>query len=67
VALKIVHDTYFAPLVDSGLAFDVVNRNMIGKSAGLPQNVRFEPAFWFKESITRGSDGEYDSEVAEWV
>lgn len=77
-ALKIVHDTYFhslsaselankVPDFFSGLAFNVVNRNMAERSAGLPQNVPLEPAFWVEESVTWGSDGEFDDEVAEWI
>lgn len=77
-ALRLVHDTYFDSLAASGLAnrvpdffsglaFNVLNRNMAEKSAGLPQNVPLEPAFWVEESITWGSGGEFDGEVEEWV
>ena len=77
-ALAIVHDTYFASLVASGLAnrvpdffsglaFNVVNLNMAQQSAGLPQNLPLEPAFWVEESVTWSSDGIYDTEVEEWV
>ncbi|KAL1593647.1 hypothetical protein SLS59_009161 [Nothophoma quercina] len=77
-ALAIVHDTYFASLVASGLAnkvpdffsglaFNVVNLNMAQQSAGLPQNLPLEPAFWVEESVTWSSDGTYDTEVEEWV
>ncbi|KAF1354470.1 hypothetical protein EJ07DRAFT_182157 [Lizonia empirigonia] len=40
---------------------------MAEKSAGLPQNVPLEPAFWVEESITWGSGGEFDGEVEEWI
>lgn len=78
VALKTVHDTYFDSLKASGLAnrvpefysslaFNVVNRNMAEKSAGLPQNVPLEPAFWVEESVTWNSSGEFDQEIGDWV
>lgn len=77
-ALKIVHDTYFdslaasgladrAPDFFSGLAFNVVNLNMVEKSAGLPQNIPFEPAFWVEESVTWGKGDAIDREVEGWV
>lgn len=77
-ALKIVHDTYFNSLASSrlaskvpgffcGLAFNVVNRNMVEKSAGLPQNIPLEPAFWVEESVTWGKSDEFDQEVEEWI
>lgn len=77
-ALKTVHDTYFdslkasglanrVPEFFSGLAFNVVNRNMAEKSAGLPQNVPLEPAFWVEESVTWNSSGEFDQEIGDWV
>lgn len=77
-ALKIVHDTYFESLAASGLAnrvpeffsglaFNVVNRNMAEKSAGMPQNVPVEPAFWVEESVTWGKSEEFDKEVSKWV
>lgn len=76
--LRIVHDTYFDSLAASGLAnslpdfftglaFNVVNRNMVEKSAGLPQNIPIEPAFWIEESVTWGGSDEADREVAGWV
>lgn len=77
-ALKIVHDTYFDSLKASGLAdkvpdfftglaFNVVNRNLAEKSAGLPQNIPIEPAFWIEESVTWSSSGEFDREIEDWV
>ncbi|KAJ4336728.1 hypothetical protein N0V95_008516 [Ascochyta clinopodiicola] len=77
-ALRTVHDTYFSSLASSGLAnrvphffaglaFNVVNRNMAAQSAGLPQNVPLEPAFWVEGAVTWGGEGEYDAEVEEWV
>lgn len=76
--LKIVHDTYFdslrtlgladrVPKFFTGLAFNVVNRNMAEKSAGLPQNVPLEPAFWVEESVSWDSSGEFDQEVEDWI
>lgn len=77
-ALRIMHDTYFDSLKASGLAnkvpefftglaFNVVNRNMVEKSSGLPQNIPLESAFWVEESITWGSSGEFDREIQDWV
>lgn len=77
-SLKIVHDTYFDSLAASGLAdripdfftglaFNVVNRNMAEKSAGLPQNVPVEPAFWVEESVTWGQSVSADQEIEEWI
>ncbi|KAF3047815.1 hypothetical protein E8E11_006500 [Didymella keratinophila] len=77
-ALKTMHDTYFESLKASGLAnkvpdfftglaFNVVNRNLAEKSAGLPQNIPLEPAFWIEESVTWGSSGEFDREIEDWM
>jgi hypothetical protein len=77
-ALKIVHDTFFNSLAESGLAnkvpnffagvaFNIVNREMVARSAGLPQNIPLEPAFWVEEAISWGSEGEFDGEIADWV
>lgn len=77
-ALRITHDTYFDSLKASGLtnkvpefftglAFNVVNRNMAEKSSGLPQNIPLESAFWVEESITWDSSGDLDREIEDWV
>ncbi|KNG45821.1 FAD-binding domain-containing protein [Stemphylium lycopersici] len=76
--LAIVHDTFFNSLAASGLAdkvpeffagldFNIVNREMVERSAGLPQNIPLEPAFWVVEATSWESGGEFDHEVAEWV
>ncbi|KAJ4287158.1 hypothetical protein N0V90_012556 [Kalmusia sp. IMI 367209] len=73
-ALRIVHDTYFAslsasglansvPEFFSGLAFNAITRTFAVASAGLPQNVPPEAAFWVEESLTWAS--EEDSEAIE--
>jgi hypothetical protein len=76
--LAIAHDTFFDSLAASNLAnkvpeffagldFNIVNREMVERSAGLPQNIPLEPTFWVEEAISWGSGGEFDNEVAEWV
>ncbi|KAF3045592.1 hypothetical protein E8E12_010349 [Didymella heteroderae] len=73
-ALKIVHDTYFDSLKASGLAnmvpefftglaFNMVNRNLAEKSAGLPQKIPLEPAFWIEESVTWNSSNGWPEQI----
>ncbi|KAF2464585.1 FAD-binding domain-containing protein [Lindgomyces ingoldianus] len=76
-ALRIVHDTYIAGLKSSGianrlpgffsgLAFNAVTKTFAEKSAGMPQNVPPEPAFWIEQSLTWEA-AEDDKEVEEWL
>ncbi|KAH7122646.1 putative FAD dependent oxidoreductase [Dendryphion nanum] len=76
-ALRIVHDTFFASLAVSGianraphffagLAFNCITRTYAEASAGLPQNIPIEPAFWVEEAITWRDESD-DAEIEEWV
>lgn len=76
-ALRIVHDTYFdalrssgiadrVPGFFSGLAFNAITRRFAAASAGTPQNIPVEPAFWIEESVSWAEAGD-DAEVEEWV
>lgn len=76
-AMNIVHDTYFDAVRSSGianrlpgfftgLAFNAITRTFAEASAGTPQNIPAEPAFWIEESLTWES-AEDDAEIEEWV
>jgi hypothetical protein len=76
-AMGIVHDTYFGSLRSSnianripeffsGLAFNAITRTMAEASAGAPQNIPLEPAFWVEESVSWASASD-DAEIEEWI
>ncbi|KAG9193976.1 hypothetical protein G6011_04011 [Alternaria panax] len=59
--LAIAHDTFFDSLATSGLServaeffagldFDIVNCEMVARSAELPQDMPIEHAFWIEEA-----------------
>ncbi|KAK2610729.1 hypothetical protein N8I77_004135 [Diaporthe amygdali] len=76
-AARIVHDNFFdslaanglanrAPGFFTGLAFNAVTPTMARQSAGMPQNVPQEPAFWVEQSVS-WSDAANDAEIEEWL
>ncbi|KAF2687323.1 FAD-binding domain-containing protein [Lentithecium fluviatile CBS 122367] len=76
-ALKIVHDTYFTSLQASGmadripgfftgLASNAITKTFAEASAGTPQNIPLEPAFWIEESLS-WEDASDDAEIEEWL
>lgn len=76
-AARIVHDKFFdslaanglanrAPGFFAGLAFNAVTPTMARASAGLPQNIPQESAFWVEQAIS-WSDEANDAEIEEWI
>lgn len=76
-AARIVHDNFFntlaanglanrAPGFFTGLAFNAVTPTMARQSAGLPQNIPDEAAFWVEQSVS-WSDAADDAEIEEWL
>lgn len=76
-AARIVHDNFFntlaanglanrAPGFFTGLAFNAVTPTMARQSAGLPQNIPDEAAFWVEQSVS-WSDAANDAEIEEWL
>lgn len=76
-AARIVHDNFFntlaanglanrAPGFFTGLAFNAVTPTMARESAGLPQNIPQEAAFWVEQSVS-WSDAANDAEIEEWL
>jgi len=76
-AARIVHDNFFdtlaanglanrAPGFFAGLAFNAVTPTLARASAGLPQNIPDESAFWVEQAIS-WSDAANDAEVEEWL
>lgn len=76
-AARIVHDNFFdtlaanglanrAPGFFAGLAFNAVTPTMARESAGLPQNIPQEAAFWVEQAIS-WSDAANDAEIEEWL
>lgn len=76
-AAQIVHDQFFntlkangladrAPGFFAGLAFNAITPTFASASAGIPQNVPQEAAFWVEQSVS-WSDEANDADVEEWI
>lgn len=76
-AARIVHDNFFDSLAANGLAdrvpgfftglaYNAVTPTMARESAGLPQNIPQEAAFWVEQSVS-WSDAADDAAIEEWI